>query len=326
MSAAPFFSFVIPSRNRPSQAERAVRSIIEQNFFHLEIFLVLDGPGSVEALRYKMLESEFAPTLSIIELPRRPRGHGPSYVRNTGAFAARGQYLAFLDDDDFYTDSRYLARLFDYLSENSEVDVSIFNQVGVRSDGNPIDNVIWMEDLPDRMSYRKNLCAGIASVSVEDLINSYNFPHVNTLVVKRDSFITIGGFNESLRYEEDRDFYFKLLDAQYSFVYCADIVAQHNIPDTAKKVNESTSIPLLLQSLRRANICEEHLLLATDARLEKYYKQQLCWSEKRIASIFHDSGKASLGFQYAMRALTLNFSWKWLLFTGKLLFMCLIKP
>ena len=87
-------SVVIPSRNRPDLASRAVKSALTQTAKLIEVIVVLDGPdpASVSELA-KIMD----PRLQVIELPENL---GPSGARNAGVMAAKGTWIAFLDDDD----------------------------------------------------------------------------------------------------------------------------------------------------------------------------------------------------------------------------------
>jgi glycosyltransferase involved in cell wall biosynthesis len=94
MSTPPDVSVVIPTRNRPELAARAIRSALDQTYDALEVVVVIDGPdpGSREAL-----EAIGDPRVRVIELPEQ--GKAPN-ARNQGALAATGRWTALLDDDD----------------------------------------------------------------------------------------------------------------------------------------------------------------------------------------------------------------------------------
>ena len=87
-------SAVIPTRNRPALVCRAIRSALAQTYSNLEVVVVIDGPDPVTA---ETLESLAEPRLRVIALSENAGG---SEARNIGARAARGSWVAFLDDDD----------------------------------------------------------------------------------------------------------------------------------------------------------------------------------------------------------------------------------
>lgn len=89
-------SVIIPTADRPGPLHRALRSLARQTFRDFEVIVVRDGGSTVrpviDAWRHDL-------PLTLIEIdPRR----GVSHARNTALAAARGRYVAFLDDDDIY--------------------------------------------------------------------------------------------------------------------------------------------------------------------------------------------------------------------------------
>ncbi len=87
-------SAVIPTRNRPDLVVRAIRSALNQSLTNLEVIVVVDGPDArtTEALRH--IPDERLRVLSL------PKSVGASEARNIGAREGRGEWVAFLDDDD----------------------------------------------------------------------------------------------------------------------------------------------------------------------------------------------------------------------------------
>ena len=96
----PLVSVVIPVYNRPELLLRSLRSVASQTIRDLEILVVDDG--SIIDIR---------PSLSKLDDPRirvlqHSRRRGVSSARNTGMEAARGQYVAFLDSDDYWRERK----------------------------------------------------------------------------------------------------------------------------------------------------------------------------------------------------------------------------
>ncbi|MGV2829978.1 glycosyltransferase family 2 protein [Myxosarcina sp. GI1(2024)] len=87
-------SVVIPTHNRPQLVKRAVNSVRAQTLHELEIIVVIDGedPTTIETLA-----AIAEPRLRIVRLSES-RGGGAA--RNMGVANAKGEWIAFLDDDD----------------------------------------------------------------------------------------------------------------------------------------------------------------------------------------------------------------------------------
>lgn len=90
----PLVSAVIPTRDRPGLLALAVRSALRQSWPNLEIIVVVDGPDPATET---YLATVTDPRVRVILLPRPSGG---STARNYGVHAARGEWIAFLDDDD----------------------------------------------------------------------------------------------------------------------------------------------------------------------------------------------------------------------------------
>jgi glycosyltransferase involved in cell wall biosynthesis len=89
-SAGPLVSVIIPVFNRSDILPRAINSVLQQSYKHIEILVIDDH--STENL------SELCKTLPIQYL--KSQGNGVSAARNTGIKLSRGDYIAFLDSDD----------------------------------------------------------------------------------------------------------------------------------------------------------------------------------------------------------------------------------
>lgn len=90
----PTVSVIIPTRNRPDFLRAALASVFAQTAPAMEVLVVEDGRGAAEVLR------GLSPPVPCHLLPGRKAG--PGAARNVGLTAARGELVAFLDDDDLW--------------------------------------------------------------------------------------------------------------------------------------------------------------------------------------------------------------------------------
>jgi glycosyltransferase involved in cell wall biosynthesis len=96
---------VIPTRNRPDLVPRAVRSALAQTYDNIEVVVIVDGPDpATEAALSGIADAR----LRVLTLPQPMGG---SNARNAGARAARGEWVAFLDDDDEWLATKTEAQL-----------------------------------------------------------------------------------------------------------------------------------------------------------------------------------------------------------------------
>ena len=89
-------SVVIPTRRRPQWIVCAVESVLKQSYTFLQVIVVVDGsdPETMNALQYCK-----DARLEVIALEENTGG---SEARNIGVRAAQGEWIAFLDDDDWW--------------------------------------------------------------------------------------------------------------------------------------------------------------------------------------------------------------------------------
>lgn len=90
----PCVSVVIPTVARPVLMLQAVHSALHQTFSELEVIVVVNG-NRKETLA--ALETISSPRVRLLQLPKQVDG---ARARNEGVQAARGEWIAFLDDDD----------------------------------------------------------------------------------------------------------------------------------------------------------------------------------------------------------------------------------
>lgn len=239
----PTFSVIVPTRDRPVLFRAALESVLGQADVALEVIVINDGSTPAFHSQYADIERTFAGTterpVRYVHLEHLPKGHGQSYALNTGAGNASGRYLCFLDDDDVWTDMGHLARAQVLVDAAAEPDLLLFDQAAFREDG-LVTQPIWLEDLGIRLRANGSPAGHGYNVTPEQLLTATGFCHVNTTVIGAGLFHRIGGLNESLFYECDRDFYLRAIDAAKGILYCPEVVARHNIPDPVLGASMST--------------------------------------------------------------------------------------
>ena len=93
-------SVVIPTRNRPEMLGAAIDSVLAQTFTDYEIVVVINGPDNPSTP--KTSEVATSTGCRIVRLERA----GIAVALNAGVEAARGEWIAFLDDDDLWESNR----------------------------------------------------------------------------------------------------------------------------------------------------------------------------------------------------------------------------
>ena len=115
------FSIIIPVYNVEQYLNTCVQSVLAQTFTDFELILVDDGSKDTSGA----LCDELAQSDARIRVIHQ-ENQGLSGARNTGINAATGEYLLFLDSDDWWTSSDCLQKIADRLAVTN-VDVLSFN-------------------------------------------------------------------------------------------------------------------------------------------------------------------------------------------------------
>ena len=311
----PLFSVIIPTRDRSSSCAVALQSVLDQRFDRFEVIVVNDGSSEENERRYRELPAAASGIARILTLPRTERGHGPGGARNYGAAAAQGAYLAFLDDDDQWTDPAHLERVAREIAASAEpIELVLANQRAFRH-GVPVAGATWIEDL-DRRLARTPDNTGAYTVTAAELSACSAHCHLNTTIVSRRFFDNIGGLDESLRYEEDRDFYLRAIDRARLIRYFPAVVSRHNIPDPVAKSSASTAETELSKRLYQLRVLDKAALFSTQLELRRYAMRERTYVLKHIATEAAATGRFDCAAYYARQALMARFTFGWLAATA----------
>ena len=109
----PFISIVVPVYNVERYLPRCIESILRQTYTNFELILVDDGTPD----RSGIICDRYAERDSRIRVIHKENG-GVSTARNTGIDAAKGEWITFVDSDDWVSDE-YLKTLTTHLHNNS---------------------------------------------------------------------------------------------------------------------------------------------------------------------------------------------------------------
>lgn len=111
-------SVIMLTYNREALISRAIESILAQTCRDFEFIIVDNGCTD----RSGQIADEYAVRDNRIQVIHRDRGNIGA-GRNTGLDAARGEYIAFIDDDD-YAELNYLEYLYD-LAASNQADIAV---------------------------------------------------------------------------------------------------------------------------------------------------------------------------------------------------------
>ena len=182
-------SIVVPVYNTEIYIEQCINSIINQNYKNLEIIIINDGSTDSS---YEILKNQYKqhPNIKIITINNK----GVSYARNIGIQIASGDYITFIDSDD-YIKTKFLKNLTRPLLQ--------FKYDWIISGINDFtDNTILKKSiLPKKKWLLLNAQQYIEFLQVE-LLSSPVSKLYKTEIIKTNNI----RFNNSISYAEDREF------------------------------------------------------------------------------------------------------------------------
>jgi glycosyltransferase involved in cell wall biosynthesis len=310
-----YFSVLLPTRNRPVLFQHALASVLAQQVDGLEVLAIDDGTAEPFAGPLAAIEATCDPRVRFLHLPPSEHGHGPSHALNFGAAQARGRYLCFLDDDDEWSDPQYLACAAGLIAlPGPPLDLLYFDQAAFAK-GQRVERTVWIEDLAGLLPQTGRLePAGAWRVGAADLLRAHGFCHGNTTIVRRTFFAAIGGFDEGLRYEQDRDFYLRAIDQAQAILYVPRTVARHNVPDPARRDNLSTLASDIEKRSQQLVLLEK---AGRDSRQEvvrAYARRHRGYALKHMTMSLYRAKRYRQARPYAFAALRAGCNPKWLAF------------
>lgn len=313
----PLFSIIIPTRDRPATFKKALNSVVNQTCPEVEIIVVDDGSEAEAREALNRMKSEYGPKIKWFHLERRPGGHGSPFARNYGVSKSEAQYIGFLDDDDLWTDPTYLENVTETIADGSRpVDAHFSNQRAYK-DGVEQEGPVWIESLTEVLVARQQEpdSKGVYEPNVGDLIAAGNFCHLNNLILRRTFFWAIGGLDESLRYEPDRDLYLRVIDAAVVMKYSAAFVSQHNIPDSTQQDNVSTVVSIVQKRLYQLHLLSKASLLSTHPSVRAYARRNKGYTLKKLAEELLGSNQNLEALHFALQGLGAKPTFRWMIFS-----------
>ncbi len=117
----PFLSVIIPVYKVENYLNQCVDSVINQNLEDIEIILVDDGSPD----NCPQICDDYAKKYSYIKVIHKKNG-GQSSARNVGIAAAQGEYLIFMDSDDWWNSDVSVNDILNYVREKPKTEMLLF--------------------------------------------------------------------------------------------------------------------------------------------------------------------------------------------------------
>lgn len=207
-------SVIIPIYNRARTISVAIDSLLSQSFKDFEIILINDGStDNTEEVLEKYIKQDKRIKLFIQE------NSGVSSARNLGLRMSEGQYITFLDSDDFY-DPTYLEELYIRIQEkDAEICFCGYNKI---YEGTKVKNKTVFTE--------KNVLTNY-------LFGKLNV-HISGWMIKKELLELHGlRFTEGLSWGEDVEFICKVLLNSNKLTYVQDYLTNYTMDTTANNLS-----------------------------------------------------------------------------------------
>lgn len=187
--SSPSVSVVIPVYNGAATIARALESVTLQTLSDFEIIVIDDGStddlrGAIESCGIEVRLFSQA-------------NQGAAAARNRGALEARGQFIAFLDADDFWHSRKLELQIAAFALQP---EIAYCSTAGR----------LWTEGTPDPR--HEAFAAGQTVARYRsDFSTTFTNPYLGTpaVMMRADTFWRLGGFREDLKSAEDVDLWLR---------------------------------------------------------------------------------------------------------------------
>lgn len=242
-------SVIIPVYNCEQFIEKAITSVLQQPEVY-EVVVVNDGSTDGTETIITQLQVQH-PKIKLYHHANKIN-KGRSATRNLGIQKATGNFIAFLDADDFYLENRF--KNDQLIFENNKSADGVYNAIGAH----------FYRDASTEEQNQLSLYTIREVVKPQQLFETLFFGgkghfSIDGLTVKSNIFKTIGYFNELLEVAEDTELIFKMAL-------------------TCNLVGGNLKSPVALRGVHETNIFNQTDLYKNSQR--KLYESLFLWSCK----------------------------------------------
>lgn len=225
-------SVIIPVYNCEKFINRCVESVLKQSYKEFELILVNDGSTDSSGEICEELKSHD----DRIHVIHKVNG-GVSSARNAGLNIAQGEYIAFIDADD-WVDSNYLSALIKPMLFDNDLDIVIMPSVD-----EPLSAMLVLEKIESNYVEKKDAMLALFKQEIDGIWAVWS------KLYRKRLFLELR-FNESLCYGEDLviniDLFFKSIK-----IYYLPIQAYHYFHGNLESINQnSTNIDKWIEFLK----------------------------------------------------------------------------
>lgn len=186
---------VIPTAQRPIFMIEALESILDGTILPHRIVMIIDSTGHDGESELSVMDQWLekysgSPVVTVL----KGGGHGPAHARNMGVEELKTEYIAFLDSDDLWAPTK-LERQLQYLDKRPHL--------------SGCQTLERWEKNGKQLNQPERLIPSAGTMTVESMEACMVSP--SSVILKRDVFLSIGGFDPAFPVCEDYELWLRLL-------------------------------------------------------------------------------------------------------------------
>ena len=208
---APLISIVIPTYNRANLIPKAIQSVLDQTYQNWELLIVdnYSDDGTKE-----VIDSFRDSRISMLLIPRTG---SVAASRNIGVQHSKGEWIAFLDSDDWWFPTK-LSSVCEVIQSNPDL---IYHDLQIVSGPD------------DAKSYRKTRSRKLKDPIFLDLLLNGNDIALSSVTVRKSIFLKVNGMNESPTFfaVEDYDTWLRIAQITNLFLHIPKVLGAYQLHD-----------------------------------------------------------------------------------------------
>lgn len=261
MKERPLVSVIIPTFQRSEYLIRAVESVLNQTYPNIELIVVddNDGENQYRVDTYGNIRSYIKK--GDVKYLKHEANKGLPSARNTGIKSSKGEFVAFLDDDD------------QWLPQKIEKQIDLFQKLG---DSYGIIGSYWkiINEFDNTERIRTLKHRG----DLSEILALNHFAPPSMVVVKKKYLDQVNNFDENFRWREDIELYYRL-SFLCEFDFVEEVLVNYYQHPDAMSTNFEKKLNATLQYL--------------DKHAETTKTNKLPWSEinEHLAELYAVNGK-----------------------------------
>lgn len=261
----PLVSIIIPAHNSGSWICETIDNVLSQTYPCREIIIVDDG--STDNTKH-LIDAHYGESVKYLYQDNA----GPARARNRGIELASGEYIQFLDSDDFLNPEK-IARQMAVFTANPECHV-VYCDFAFTSEGT--DGGV--EESP--AAYKKKY----GTENVFEALLDGNFIVIHSPLTRTEVIRSCGAFDATLSSDEDYDLWLRIAGKGYRFCFVPEVLAFYRKRGNSVSTNLFKQSKGTLQALNKAKSYRAKLTEQERGKLRCNLSREYGWTSRHYLS------------------------------------------